>query len=42
MALDFVGAALKDASKYLSLIRPADLHYNIVLPDIEASEDIVL
>ena len=42
VALDFVGAALKDSSKYLTLIRPADLDYNMVLADIEAREDIVL
>ena len=42
VALDFVGAALKESSRYLTLIRPADLDYNMVLADIEAREDIIL
>ena len=42
IALDFVGAALKQSSKYLTLIRPADLDYDMILADIEAREDIVL
>ncbi len=42
IALDFVGAALKDASKYLTLIRTADLDHEVILTDIEAREDILL
>lgn len=42
IALDFVGAALKNASKYLTVIRTVDLDYEMILADIEAREDIAL
>lgn len=42
IVLDFVGAALKDASKYLTVVRPADLDRDMILADIQAREDIAL
>lgn len=42
VALDFVGMALKAASKYLMTIRPANLDCEMILANIEAREDIVI
>ncbi len=42
IAMDFVGLALKAASKYQLIVHPANLDHAMILANIEAREDIAI
>ncbi|MXO49220.1 hypothetical protein GRI69_13250 [Erythrobacter vulgaris] len=41
-ALDFVGLALKQSSKYLMVVKPSELDFKMILSNLEAREDIAV
>jgi len=42
IVMDFVGLAIKVASKYLFILRTADLDRAMILSNVEAREDLVV
>ena len=42
IAMDFLGMAMKNASRYLTVIRPADLDFDMVVSNIQSRDDVLV
>tara|TARA_Y100001968_G_scaffold200861_1_gene184432 strand:- start:197 stop:553 length:357 start_codon:yes stop_codon:yes gene_type:complete len=42
VAMDFLGMAIKDASKYLCVVRSDDLDFDLVVSNIQSRDDIIV
>ena len=40
ITMDFLGMAIKNASKYLTIIRPADLDFEMIISNIQSRDDV--
>lgn len=42
IALDFVGLAIKNSSRYLTVVRAEDLDINMIISNINARDDVIV
>ncbi|MBD3775287.1 MAG: hypothetical protein IE913_02735 [Halothiobacillus sp.] len=42
IAMDFLGMAMKSASRYLTVVRPADLDLEMIISNIQSREDVLI
>lgn len=42
IAMDFLGMAMKNASRYLTVIRPADLDLEMIVSNIQSRDDVLV